>query len=302
MYSRELQKMLYPDNSFVQKSIAERGVADNVETVEKPVQGSIGKAKEGNPSSLPLQVRNVSDGKKNYPTTLLYCEPILIDSQSQLLTNYNKRATKQEQQANELNDKVAAYTLEHWSPNIATNIVKTTGTARATNVAGMSSQRKAVTKEDFLKLHNLALRQTMGQASAWYGLISPDMLTDLLSIEDFVNYEKTGMTTKLEKGIIGRILNFEIYVRSTEAGHSGVLYDSSNRPLSSDSKITDDVLAGALFWNDRAVCRAEGVVRTQVNEGAPGYLGGTIIESWMRYGADIIRDDQRGVIALLEAK
>ena len=50
------------------------------------------------------------------------------------------------------------------------------------------------------------------------------------------------------------------------------------------------------------VCRAEGMVRTVVNENAPGYLGGTIIESFTRFGADIIRDDQKGVIALLEDK
>ena len=31
-------------------------------------------------------------------------------------------------------------------------------------------------------------------------------------------------------------------------------------------------------------------------------MGGTLIESFMRYGADIIRDDHKGVITLLEAK
>lgn len=72
--------------------------------------------------------------------------------------------------------------------------------------------------------------------------------------------------------------------------------------MQGDSEIKDELLTGGLFWNDKMVCRAEGMVRTVVNENAPGYLGGTIIESFTRFGADIIRDDQKGVIALLEDK
>lgn len=302
IYSKELQKQLYPDNSFVKKSVVERGVDVNAKTVEKPVQGKINKAKEGEPTSLPLNAYNATDSKHTYPTTLIYCEPMLIDSQSELMTNYNKRQSKQEQQAEELNAKVAAYTVQHWCSNKSDNILKTSGTARKSNVAGFSSQRKAVTKDDFINVHNLMMRQSLGRNMGnWYGMLTPDMYTDLLKIEDFVDYSKTGNETKLREGIIGRILGIELFMRSTEEGHCGVLYNG-NSPLSGDSKITDDLLSGALFWHSKAVCRAEGVVKTIINENAPGYMGGTLIESFMRYGADIIRDDHKGVITLLEAK
>lgn len=302
IYSKELQKQLYPDNSFVKKSVVERGVDVNAKTVEKPVQGKINKAKEGEPASLPLNAYNATDSKHTYPTTLIYCEPMLIDSQSELMTNYNKRQSKQEQQAEELNAKVAAYTVQHWCSNKSDNILKTSGTARKSNVAGFSSQRKAVTKDDFIAVHNLMMRQSLGRNMGnWYGMLTPDMYTDLLKIEDFVDYSKTGNETKLREGIIGRILGIELFMRSTEEGHCGVLYNG-NSPLSGDSKITDDLLSGALFWHSKAVCRAEGVVKTIINENAPGYMGGTLIESFMRYGADIIRDDHKGVITLLEAK
>lgn len=302
IYSKELQKQLYPDNSFVKKSVVERGVDVNAKTVEKPVQGKINKAKEGEPTSLPLNAYNATDSKHTYPTTLIYCEPMLIDSQSELMTNYNKRQSKQEQQAEELNAKVAAYTAQHWCSNKSENILKTSGTARKSNVAGFSSQRKAVTKDDFIAVHNLMMRQSLGRNMGnWYGMLTPDMYTDLLKIEDFVDYSKTGNETKLREGIIGRILGIELFMRSTEEGHCGVLYNS-NTPLSGDTQITDDLLSGALFWHSKAVCRAEGVVKTIINENAPGYMGGTLIESFMRYGADIIRDDHKGVITLLEAK
>lgn len=303
LYSKELQKQIFPDNSFYKKSVAETGVADTTETVEKPVQTSIGKAKEGKPKSLPLEIEVSTDTKKTYNTTLIYCKPLLIDSQSELLTNYSKRQTKQEQQAGEINNKVAAYAAYHWSPTKKTNILKTTGDARLSNVVGLSSNRKSMTKDDLLKIQNLMMRMNVsGVGGSWSGMVTPDQYTDLLNIPEFVDYYKTGFTSKLEKGIVGIILGIEIFVRATDEGHAGILYKADGTPLHGDSEIKDELLTGGLFWNDKMVCRAEGMVRTVVNENAPGYLGGTIIESFTRFGADIIRDDQKGVIALLEDK
>lgn len=302
LYSKELQKHIFPDNSFYKKSVAETGVADTAETVEKPVQTRTSKAKEGAPKSLPLAVEVSSDTKKTYPLTLIYCSPLLIDSQSELMVNYNKRQTKQEQQAGEINTKVAAYAAYHWSPTVKDNLLKTSGNSRPSNVMGFSSNRKAVTKDDFLKVHNLMLRMNVsGLGGTWYGMLPPDMYTDLIKIPDFVDYYKTGFTSKLEKGIIGRILGIELFTRTTEEGHAGILYNG-NEPVKGDSEVKDALLAGSLFWNDKMVCRAEGMLRTVVNEEAPGYMGGTIIECFTRFGADIIRDDQKGVIALLEDK
>lgn len=303
LYSRELQKQIFPDNSFYKKSIAETGVADDVKQVEKPVQSKIKKAKEGEPKSLPLTVEVSTDSTKTYPTTLIYAAPLLIDSQSELMVNYNKRQTKQQQQAEEINTAAAAYAAYRWSPTKKENILKTTGELRGSNVMGLSSKRKAFTKADLLKLHNLIMRMNVsGLGGKWYGMISADMYTDLLSIPEFVDYQKTGFTTKLETGIIGSILGIEIFQRSVDEGHSGILYKADGTPVKGDSVVTDDLLTGSLFWNDKLVCRAEGMLRTVVNENAPGYMGGTILETFTRFAADIIREDQKGVIALLEGK
>lgn len=303
LYSSELQKLLFPDNAFYKKSIGEAGVADGVVKVEKPVQTAIGKAEAGDLPTLPLKVETSMDSTKYYETTLLYCKPLLVDSQSQLLTNYNKRQTKQEQQANELNTKAAGYILQKWLPTAASNIVKTTGAGRASNVAGFSTKRKAVTKEDILRVLNLSMRMNVGSAGGnWYALLTADMYTDLLSIPDFVDYYKTGNEGKLKEGIVGRICGIDILSRSVDGGHNGILYDASNAPQADGTDPADALLSGALFWNDRMVCRAEGRVNVAVNENAPGYLGGTILETWCRIGADIVRSDQKGVIALLEDK
>ena len=278
-------------------------MADSVVKVEKPVQTAISKAVEGDLPTLPLTVETSIDSTKYYETTLLYCKPLLVDSQSQLLTNYNKRQTKQEQQANELNTKAAGYILKKWLPTEAANILKTTGAGRSSNVQGLTTQRKAVTKEDFLRVLNLMMRMNVGSLGGnWYGMVTPDMYTDLLSIPDFVDYYKTGNDSKLKEGVIGRICGIDIMTRAVDEGHNGILYNASNAPQADGTKPTDAMLTGALFWNDRMVCRAEGRVNVAINENAPGYLGGTILETWCRIGADIIRSDQKGVIALLEDK
>jgi len=301
LYSKELQKRLYPDNAFYKKSLQETGVADNVESVEKPVQGKIRKAKSGTPSSLPLTIEKGVDSKKSYGVQLVYCEPLLIDSQDEIMANYSKRSTKQQQQADEINTKCADIAATAWAPTLATNIIATSGAARATNVAGLTGNRKSVIKDDVLKVYNLTLRMTIA-GGKWYMLATPDMYTDLLKIPEFTDYEKTGNQSALAVGIIGKLLNMEVMIRSTEESHAGIVYSTDNvkRAANIALEATDQV--AALIWNEKLVCSAEGTLRTSINPNAPGYLGGTIIESWTRFGADIIRDDQKGVIALLESK
>lgn len=301
LYSRELQKLIFPDNSFYKKSVTEKGVADNVESVEKPVQGKIRKAKDGEPDSFPLKIQKADDSKKSYAVNKVYCEPLLITEQSELMANYSKRQTKQEQQAAEINTKCANMAATTWGPTKSDNLILTTGTARATNVVGLTGTRKRAVKEDMLKAHNLMLR--MGVVGGqWYMLATPDMYTDLLAIDNFVSFEKTGNTEALRQGIVGRIYGMDIYYRSTEDIHAGLVYSAEKAKKGYNAELAATDQVASLIWNDKLVCHAEGVLNTSVNVGAPGYLGGTIIESWVRFGADILREDQRGVIALLEAK
>lgn len=300
-YSSELQKLVFPDNSFYKKSVTEAGVADTVTAVERPVQGSKRKAKAGEPSSLPLTINTSKDSKDTYPIDLIYAEPLAIDLPGEFALNYNKRQIKQQQQAAEIETKAADITAYKWGPTLTTNIITSTGDARATNVIGLTSTRKAVTKADILAVHNLLMRMNVsGMGGKWYGLLTPDAYSDLLKIAEFVDYEKTGVNSKLELGILGRLAGIELMVRSVDEAHTGLIYNSSKvkKDLDAAAIATNDMPA-CLFWNDKMVAHAEGQVKTSINANAPGYLGATIIESWVRFGA-ATRLDQKGVVALLE--
>ncbi|PKQ69391.1 hypothetical protein BZG01_00185 [Labilibaculum manganireducens] len=302
-YSKELQKVLFPNNSFYKKSIGETGVADNVTSVERPVQGSIGKGKKGVPKTLPLAVKTALDSSDSYGVDLVYADPLLIQNPTDYALNYNKRATKQAQQASVIETKCADIAAVNWGPSVAAQILKSTGSVRASNVVGLTGNRKAIQKVDMLAVKNLLMRMNVdGQGGEMCMLATPDAYTDLLAIPEFVDYEKTGNSSKLAEGIIGRILGINIYYRSTEEGHTGLLYTNAATPV---KKSTEDAIAATdrpanLFWNSNMVCRAEGKLKAIVNEEAPGYMGGTIIEAQVRFGASTARQDQKGVIALLE--
>lgn len=302
VYSKELQKQIFPDNSFYKKSQAETGVAIDAIAVEKPQQGKIRKAKVGEPATFPLKVEAAMDSKSTYPVDLVYAEPILIPSTSELLTNYSKRQTKQEQQAGEINTRSANIAAVNWGPTVNTNLVKSTGDARASNVVGLTGTRKAVSKADLLAVYNLLLRMNVsGLPGGMYGLLTADAYTDMLAVPEFVDYSKTGYVSKLEQGIIGKLFGIEFYTRSTEEGHTGLAYTNAATPV---KRALDELAAtdrpASLFWHDKMVCHAEGVVKSSINEDRADYLGGTLMSSSVRFGAAINREDQKGVIALLE--
>lgn len=304
-YSKELQKQLFPDNSFYKKAIQESGIADTVKTVERPYQGSIGKGKSGEPASLPLQVNIAKDDSDSYSTTLVYAPPIAVDLPGEFALNYNKRASKQVQQASVINTRVADIAAVNWGPTVATNILKTSGSSRASNVVkaagGVIANRKAVTKADMIKVQNLLQRMLVtGIPGKMWGLVTPDFYSDLLAIAEFVDYDKTGRESKLAQGIIGNIMNIEIMIRSTDDAHTGLVYSAAYAKNALDADVLTNDCPAALFWHDKMTASAEGMLKTSINTNAPGYLGGTIIESWTRFGAAHARYDQKGVVALLE--
>lgn len=304
-YSAELQPQLFPDNSFYKKAIMESGIADTTTKVERPVQNSLAAAKSGVPTSLPLQINVAKDDSDYYNTDLVWAQPIVIDTPGEFALNYNKRATKQAQMAATINTRCATIAAINWGPTNAGQILKTTGASRASNVlvpAGTAiGNRKAVAKNDLINVANLLMRMNLsGIQGTFYGLVSADFYSDLQKIAEFVDYDKTGQVSKLEKGILGRIMGIELMVRASDDQSTGLLYSSTYAKKAIDAAVVSNDCPAALFWHDKMVAVAEGVAATSINANAPGYLGGTIIESWVRFGASWARKDQKGVVALVE--
>jgi hypothetical protein len=302
-FSRELQKQLFPDNSFYKKSRTETGIGADVETVEIPVAGTVNPAKSGNPV-LPVPITSRTDTKKSYTVEQLYVEPYLVTREEQIVLNYDKVSDVAQSLAEALNTRAANISATEWGATLATNIVRTTGsTGRASAVTGTTGNRKPIVKADMLdvqKLFNKMNLPSRNRDSIW-GLLTPEMVDDLLNISEFVDADKTGELSKLKNGEIGYILGMNLMMRNNDIGSVGVMYDvnaTTKRTVDEAIAATDN--AAAIFWHTSMVRHAEGHAEVIINRKPAGYLGGTVIEPVVRFGATFDRPDQKGIVALVE--
>ena len=297
-YSNELQKQLFPDNSFYKNSIQETGIAADAATFEIPNLSDVDEANQGAPNVLPLQVKVNTDDKVTGNMIELYCNPIVIKNEEEFVLNYNKRQNKQIQQAASLNTKAADIAAYNWLPTLAANKIESSGAARATNVVGLTGNRLAVTKDDILNVYAKFMRMNaLNVPGEMFGLLTPDAYADLLKIADFIDYQKTGNADMLAKGVIGKICGMNIMMRSKN-GHIGAWFTAANAVVKAVNTAATDRPVN-LFWHSGMVCSAEAHPLTYVNENDATYLG-TVINSSVRFGAEKCRADQAGVIALAE--
>jgi hypothetical protein len=308
-FSGELQKQLFPDNSFYKKSRTETGIGPDVENVEIPVAGDVAAAKSGDPLVLPLQIKGREDTLKSYPVEQLYTDPYLVRREESIVLNYNKLQDVAMSLAQSINTRAGNIAATNWGalPSIG-NVAQTTGTTgRASTVTGTTGNRKPIAKNDMLgvkRAFNKMNLPNLGRGSLW-GLLTPEMVDDLMKIPEFVDYDKTGEFSKLINGEIGFIAGFNLMMRNNDIGSTGIMY-SENAILGSIVKRTVDEAisptdnAAAIFWHASMVRHAEGNAATFIDRGKPEYLGGTLLSSVVRFGATYDRPDQKGIFTLIE--
>lgn len=296
LFAADIQKNIFPKNKFYQGTKVDKGVAIDVLTVEIPQAGS--KPTGGkNPTSFPLTIETREDDKKTYDVDLYYTNPIHVTDVNQAITSYDKRKDILEDKILKLNTDYANDLAYVWSPTVASNIIRTTGDAKATTLVGATGDRLALAIADFInadRIMNNMNVPTEGRRC----LMSADMYAQLLTagLQGFIGSDKL-TSDLLAKGVVGRILNFDIYVRSTVAR-----YDNSGTPVKkavgSVNAVADNDVT--LFFHPMFVRRAEGNVTVFYNAKQAEYLG-DIFNASFRGGGCIPRTDEIGVVALVQA-
>ena len=302
-FSNELQKQLFPVNAFYKKSRTETGIGADVESVQIPISGDVGAALSGNPV-LPLAITTRTDSIKSYPVEQLYTNPYLVTREEDIVLNYDKITDLAQSLAMSIETRAGNIAATNWGATLAANIVRTTGTStRTTAVTGTTGTRKRIIEVDMqnvrLKFNKMNV-PTLGRDSIW-GVLTPEMVEDLLLIDKFVDTDKTGELSKLKNGEIGYILGMNLLMRNNDINSTGVMYSvdaAIKRAIDEALAVTDN--AAAIFWHQSMVRHAEGYAETIINRKPAGYLGGTVIESVVRFGAAFDRTDQKGIVALVE--
>lgn len=295
LFSADLQKNLYPANEFYKNSKLDAGVDINCLTIQIPQAGAL-PAVIKNPQTLPIPARIRQDDITSYAVDMYATEPDVVTDVNQAVLSYNKRAAILEDHQNVLNTRIADELAFLWGPTLAANILRTTGTGNTgTLLTGATGLRKEITYQDIINAATLMDRMNVPDDGNRRVLLTADQIGEIKKIDQFRDYDKSGMTGQLASGAVGLIQGFQIFKRSR-----GLAYNvgaTAKKAVGSVVATTDN--QAALFWHPSFVRRAEGNVQVYYEAKKVGYQG-DMFNAALRGGGCIARLDQVGVVALVQ--
>ena len=297
LFSADLQKRLYPDNSFYAGTQQDTAGVD-VDTIDIP-QDEDGEAEVVvNPTVLPLPISIEEDKKLTYGADLLVTKPTMVTYNNQLLVSYDKRAAKLEKHTKSLDRQMAERILYGWSPTLATFIRQTTGVAtRAATAPGATRNRKVALEADFMWAFTLfnSLNIPMDQRRL---VVPPTMLEDIIAIKKAYGQGTDDNNKLLALGAVTKILTFDVFVRSKTQ-----VYTEASTPVKKAigaATATTDNVAG-IFYHTKMVRHIKGDVQVWMDPAPRGeYAGGIGMNAGLRGGGTISRLSEIGVAALVE--
>ena len=289
LLSKDFQKNLYPDNAFYKMSKLD-AVGNGVKIVEIPIAGSV-PGTITDPAVFPLATVERVDLEQTYSLSEIATEPTLLRFSNEMITAYDKRAELIEDHKMAIQTQVARAIVQAWAP--ASTALVTSGTStRAASAPSATGNRKKMVKADFLQVFTAMNLDNIPDDGNRYGLLCPEMYEDLLDVADFIDYNKTGNTDAISKGILGEIVGIKIMKRS-----SMPIYDTSGnlKAIGAAGATTDNL--SSIFWHRSFVRHAETPAKVFMDLDKPQYLGSIFNVSVMTGGVKS-RTDGKGVYAV----
>lgn len=316
-FLREFQRTLFPDNTFWRgRARADQG-ADQNEAIEipqaaTPVTSTFGTIQASqsnldNANSLAPLVR--LNDEKSYSISTFGTNPVALQLSDLQSLSYNKRQELFREHQEVIATDISNFCAIQWASNSGQNdniIESTGGTSRANLVTGSSvNSVRPFTKNDIINVKRLFHRQNiMGMAGSLYALITPEQWDDLLKIDEFVDYDKTGRESKLREGLVGRLLGIEFLMpRHNDALNANVVYSGGAGANQLKLAFNGTVAAhksAAVFWHSGFVRYAAGRGMLYERRNDPVFKS-DIMSADARFGATKSRTDGKGVVTLVEA-
>ncbi len=319
LFLKEAQKKIVPDNSFRNFSVNDGALAIGAKTMTLPqtsgeVTGGTGEPNYSaahNAAATVLGAKVFKGTKKSYDVTVLYTDPYVIENNGTKEMTYDKRSAITTAQADYLQTRFADYVANGWTPSFSASapsvkLIETTGTAtRTSNVTGgYAGLVKRITYQDLLNVRKSFQKMNLGKPlTGIKALITSEMWEDLMQIAEIRDFEKTGKITSLIDGTLYSVLGFDFLVRDSSVNSNVSLREASGAytKIAFDGALTSADVSSALFWHPDFVRRAEGGVDYFIRENDPN-LRGDVLGMEARIGATIWREDEAGVVCLVEKK
>lgn len=294
VWLNDIQGNIFPNSEFFMQSVDDSPFVLNGKVVHIPQAGAKPNVVK-NRTSLPAAITTRTDTEETYNLDEFTTDPILLQDTEAIEISYAKRQNILSEHQARLNEEIADWFAYYWGASLGANIARTTGTARAGTAPSATGNRKAVAKADLIEVNRLMNRMNV-PGSGRKLLIPADFEADILKIDDFVHADKIG-SAKLTEGAIGRLLGFDVFVRSKTT-----IYDNTGTPVrkapGAAGAAADNL--SALAWHPSLVSRAKGEVKIFIEEDKPEYYG-DVFSALVRAGGRKRRTDEVGVISLVEA-
>ena len=318
LFSSDLQKKLWPENTFINGVQSDPAALDATH-VEIPQDEDGYVPTVVNPTQWPLPTYTEEDLKKIYRVDELVTKPIMVRDLNQALITYNKRAAKLEKHRMSLEDQAHVRIAYSWQPTKSANIKPTTGNkdkdgnivtrkSSANDLAAANGSLNVLTISEADIFWAMTRMNAMGIPQAGRRIIiNPFMYEDLFHIDKFISMDTLRQRGQLQDGVMGQIMGFNIYIRSSseglDTGNSGSLvsYKADGvTPVAPGATPLATDRGAAIFFHPSYVRYCKGDSRVFIASGEPEYAGATRMNAKLRTGGTISRLSEKGVLALYE--
>jgi len=330
-YTAEINPYLYSDNSFITKSTNDASFAASGKT--KRLNDSVNGPAGTKGRFQPLTLANGDNAPEKTPKVrkntghdweieYFHTDPDVISMELTTEIPYEDRQETLQAHSNVLNQMISNFTAVEWAQGeigtpvtldtvVGTDFYQfTSGGSRANSVTGNTGTVKKIKKADMKKLKKSLVRQQLANGfGTMYFLPTVEQYDDILNDGDFIDYDKrTNTQAGMRDGVVGSMYGINILQpRHREDWNANVLY-SYSAATGNDrdfTKIEDTASAGAnmvsagIAWIDSLVLRAQGSAIVFPWENSPIYMG-NVYASELRYSAIKKRNDNKGVVMLIE--
>jgi hypothetical protein len=300
VYTKEVESNLFQssdfmmeakdDTAYVQSTDPKKGAA----TVSVPQAGASPTVVIG--AVAPNQTVNTRDDDNlTYDIPAISTLPIVVQDAEDFVIAYDKRANIIEEHTNALRESIGTAVAYQWSPTLAAQIIRTSGSAVPSTSNGATGNRKKFTKEDILAAKTLIGTQN-GNTENLRALMTYNMYAQLLNDPDIKAAQNYGLAT-LPTGVVDMIYGVQIRIRPTVCTYTNAS-TPVKKAIGAATASTDN--EAVIVYDPKKVRFAKTGLKVFYNPDRAEHFG-SVISAQMFGGGSFARKDQKCVVAIVQA-
>lgn len=249
-----------------------------------------------NRNVYPATVITRTDADINFSLDEFSSEPIKIENADKYELSYDKRSSVMGEQSAAIAETVGDWFYYYWAAAVAAAQVRTSGANVVAHIG--TGNRKLLTVADVKSINKLFNKQGMPQADR-FACLDADMYDQFTTELSATQYRDFSATMDPATGIVGKLFGFTFL----EPRASVLCYNNAALPVAytpAETPVDATAMGAGLFWHKDAVVRALGTNEMFENIADPTYYG-DIYSALVRAGGRLRRNDNKGVVALIQA-